>query len=112
AEMVQARAALIEGPQVLRLRVGAHEDTGAAPDAVDDFVSLDERLHAEEVAERLPERDADRVADGQLDVRNAVDLDAHEQGFAHRHALCKPGCVNFLTWCSLAGASACSCPRD
>src|SRR5262249_50958437 len=80
AQGVQARAPLIEGSPVLRLRIGSHEDTGAPPDAVDDLVGVDQRLHVEEVAQLLPERDAGRVPHRELDVRDAVDLDAHGDG--------------------------------
>src|SRR6184192_2214940 len=50
---------------------------GAAPDAVDDVVALDERPHLEEVAELLPEGDAARVGHRELDVRDTVEFDAH-----------------------------------
>src|SRR5207244_3190082 len=90
AQVMQARAALIEPTAVLRLLVGAYQDPGADADAVDNLVRLDQRLHPEEVAEPLPERDAHRVADGELDVRDAVDVDGHRSGFAHPLASCKP----------------------
>src|SRR5262249_22081868 len=61
----------------------AHQDAGAAADAVDDVLAPDERLHRQEVAEPLPERHARcRVVDVQLDVGDAVDLDGHERSFA------------------------------
>ena len=78
AEMVKTRAVLIEGAAARALRRSAHEDSGAAPDAVDDVLAPDERLHSEEVTELLPERDAAcGVVHGELDVRDAVHLDAH-----------------------------------
>src|SRR5437867_12453730 len=77
-EMVKARAVLIERAAARALRRSAHEDAGAAADAVDDVLASDERLHAEEVTELLPEGDAARgVVHGELDVRDAVRLDAH-----------------------------------
>src|SRR3989475_8403289 len=78
AEMVQAGAVLIERAAVRALWRSAHEDSGAAADAVDDVLASDERLHAEEVTELLPERDAAcGVVHGELNVRHAVHLDAH-----------------------------------
>ena len=73
AQVVQTRAVLVEGDIALVLRCPAHHDPGAAPDAVDDPLPLDERLHLEEVAELLPERNAGvRVPHGELDVGDAV----------------------------------------
>jgi hypothetical protein len=74
---VETGAPLIEGPEILRLRIGPHEDAGAPADAVDDLVGVDQRPHVEEMAQLLPERDAGRVPHRELDVRDAVDLDAH-----------------------------------
>ena len=54
------------------------QDARAAPDAVDDAFALDQRLHLEEVAELLPERDtALRIVHGELDVRDAIHFDGH-----------------------------------
>src|SRR5436309_14858701 len=77
-EMVEARAVLIERAAARALRRSAHEDAGAAADAVDDVLASDERLHPEEVTEFLPEGDGARgVVHGELDVRDTVQHDAH-----------------------------------
>src|SRR5213592_3274160 len=77
-EMVKARAVLVERAAARALRRSAHEDSGAAADAVDDVLASDERLHPEEVTEFLPEGDAAcGVVHGELDVRDAVQLDGH-----------------------------------
>src|SRR5688572_25010472 len=78
AEVVQPRAILIELAVALVGRCAAHQDAGAAADAVDDPLALDQRLHLEEVAELLPERAAAlRVVHGELDVGDPVELDGH-----------------------------------
>jgi hypothetical protein len=78
AEVVQPRAVLVEGLVTLLGRRPAYQDAGAAADAVDDALSLDQGLHLEEVAELLPEREAAvGIVHGQLDVGDAVDFDAH-----------------------------------
>src|SRR5438094_1133417 len=77
-EMVKARAVLVERAAARALRRSAHEDSGAAADAIDEVLASDERLHPEEVTEFLPEGDAAcRVVHGELDVRDAVQLDGH-----------------------------------
>src|SRR5437016_4627432 len=77
SEVVKAGAVLVEGPAARRVRA-AHQDAGAAADAVDGVLVADERLHADEVAELLPERDAAfGVVDRELDVSDAVELDRH-----------------------------------
>src|SRR5437870_13627108 len=77
-EMVKARAVLVERAAARALRRSAHEDSGAAADAVDDVLASDERLHPEEVTEFLPEGDAAcGVVHGELDVRDTVQHDAH-----------------------------------
>src|SRR5207249_3436235 len=43
-EMVKARAVLVERAAARALRRSAHEDSGAAADAVDDVLASDERL--------------------------------------------------------------------
>src|SRR5438132_9318785 len=76
-EMVKARAVLVERAAA-RARRSAHEDPGAAADAVDDVLASDERLHPEEVTEFLPEGDAAcGVVHGELDVRDAVHRGSH-----------------------------------
>ena len=77
AHVVKPCPQLVEAAAAFRLRIRAHEDTRPAPDAVDEVVALDERLHLEEVAELLPEGDARPVDHGELDVRHAVQFDAH-----------------------------------
>src|SRR5947208_16347390 len=83
AEVVQPRAELVEGAAAPCLRVRAYEDPGAAPDAVDDVVALDERPHLEEVAELLPEGDAARVGHRELDDRELYAHDALSLFFTH-----------------------------
>ena len=58
AEVMEAGAILVEALRALLRRRAAHQDAGAAADAVDDVVALDQRLHLEEVAELLPEGEA------------------------------------------------------
>src|SRR5512143_1054072 len=75
---MQAGAVLIEATAALLRRRAANQDAGAAADAVDDLVAPHQRLHVEEVAEPLPEgHAAGRVADGELDVGDAVDRNTH-----------------------------------
>ena len=72
---------LTEGVVAVVCRGPAHEDARSTPDAVDDVVALDERLHLEEVAELLPERDAAiGIVHRQLDVCDPIDLDTHFRG--------------------------------
>src|SRR5207249_2045487 len=56
---------------------------------VEDVVALDERRHREEMAELLPEGQAAfRIIDRELDVGDAIDLDAH--GLLHAPTLPAP----------------------
>src|SRR5439155_27287124 len=68
AEVVEPRAELVEGATAPGLRVRAYEDPGAAADAVDEVVALDEGPYREEVAEILPEGDDARVGHSKTDV--------------------------------------------
>src|SRR4030095_2276787 len=78
AEVVQAGAVLIEGTAGVPMRRTSHQHAGAGADAVHAVLVPEQRLHPEEVAEPLPERDAARrVVHGELDVREAVQLDGH-----------------------------------
>src|SRR5262245_3348979 len=78
AQVVKPGAILIEGGTALLTRCAAHQDTGAAADAVHDVRSLDQSLHRQKVAELFPEwHTAVGIADGELNVRDAVDFDAH-----------------------------------
>src|SRR5262249_10651365 len=82
AQVVQPGRVLIETPAALLAGRAAHEDAGAAADAVDDVLALDQGLHGQEVTELLPERHALlRVCDGELDVGDTVDLDGHDGSF-------------------------------
>src|SRR5688572_18725065 len=88
AEVVQPRAILIELAVALVGRCAAHQDAGAAADAVDDPLALDQRLHLEEVAELLPERAAAlRIVHGELDVGDPVELDGHRGPLGGRAAI-------------------------
>ncbi len=59
-------------------RGSTNADTGSAADAVNHVVVFYQGLHVQEVAELLPEWQALlRLADGKLDMRNAVDFNAH-----------------------------------
>src|SRR5262249_5527407 len=106
AQGVQPRGGPSETHPSLLARRAPHEDAGAATDAVDDVLAPDEGLHGQEMAELLPERHAPlRVADGELDVGDPVDLDSHDGSFAakarggrhHRSApharQCGPKCL-------------------
>src|SRR5258706_5895311 len=77
-EVVQARAQLIERSPAVPVGDGAHQDAGTAADAIQRVVVADQRLHREEVTELLPERQTTRrVPHAELDVGDAVQLDAH-----------------------------------
>src|SRR5881398_848114 len=50
AKVMKPAALLVEGSSALACRHRSHEDPGAAADAIDRILVLDERLHLEEVA--------------------------------------------------------------
>src|SRR5262249_15675337 len=82
-QVMETWSVLIEPYVALLVWRTAHQNAGAAADAVDDVLAPDERLHRQEVAEPLPERHARcRVVDVELHVGDAVDLDGHERSFA------------------------------
>src|SRR5882724_1082240 len=98
-EMVKAGAVLIERAAVRALWRSTHEDSGAAADGVDDVLAPDELLHPEEVTELLPERDAAcGVVHGELDVRDAVHLDAHAPVVPAGQGESTVGALPTLTW--------------
>src|SRR5918998_418457 len=78
AEVMEPCAELIKRTSALASRRPAHQNACAAADAVEGVLVLDKRVHCEEVAELLPERQtARRVVDGELDVGDAVQFDTH-----------------------------------
>ena len=78
AEVMEPGPVLIVRNALAVARRAADENAGAAADAVDDAVAFDQRRHLEKVAEPLPEGDAAlRIVDGELNVGDAVDRDAH-----------------------------------
>src|SRR4029077_8074626 len=78
AEVVKTGAVLVEGGRGRLPRTSPDQDPRAAADAVDGRLVPDERLHPEEMTEPLPEGEgAIDVVHRELDVRDAVHLDAH-----------------------------------
>ena len=77
-QMVKTGSVLIESRAILTRRRSSNQNSGTAPDAVDDPFPSNQRLHPEEMAQILPERNAaGRVVDRQLNVRDSIDLYAH-----------------------------------
>src|SRR5262245_19769696 len=73
AKVMKPAAQLVEGSAALPCGHRAHEYAGAAADAIDGVLVLDERPHLEKVTKLLPEREAAcGVVHRQLNVRNAV----------------------------------------
>jgi hypothetical protein len=78
AEMMETGSILVEGYFALRRRRAANEDARPSADTVENVLTLDERLQAEEVAELLPEGEAAfRILHAELNVGDPVHLDAH-----------------------------------
>ena len=80
--MVKAGRILVEASLRLTLGHPAHQDPGAAPDAVDNLLGANQGLHPEKMTERLPKGNASGwVVDRHLDMGNSVDFNAHENLF-------------------------------
>ena len=73
--MVQAGGILIEGWTIAARRCPPNQDSGAAPDAINDALAPNQCFHSEEKAKILPEWNAALgVIHRKLNVRDPVDL--------------------------------------
>ena len=74
-QMVKTGSVLIESGAILARRRSSNQNPCTAPDAVDNAFAPNQRLHPQEMAQILPERNtALRIVDRQLNVRDPVDL--------------------------------------
>ncbi len=89
AEMMEPGVVLIESLRTLIRRGATHENPGTAADAIDYFLTPDERLHSKEVTQPFPERNATRgIVDRKLDVGNPVDF--YRQSATFSYQICFP----------------------
>jgi len=76
-QMVKTGSVLIESGAILARRRSSNQNPCTAPDTVDNAFAPNQRLHPQEMAQILPERNAAlRIVDRQLNVRDPVDLDS------------------------------------